>query len=457
MRMLFIIICVLLQKNIIAQCVNCTNNIIALEDTLKKYYVGFPLIDTNSVSYVTMKKRILRAAINLPVNLSCYRLLREYSLYFNDLHLAFGFNFLSKKDSLFFKNDNHLNQKLLKMQTNSFEVLSKKDIDYFTGKWVDDRDVNVEIKIRNKKVALGYLRTEDGKHWFKNDLRFFIYKKGGKYFANYLARDHFSYENEVQLYENEFAAGMYLRLFKDDNYFTNPDKFIFKAIDSNTNYIKVQNCTISNTKLFDSLVKVNHNLLTSKQDLIIDFRNNTGGSIYLLYPLLPYIADSWLYRFGAKVRSNEITQGYAKQYQNNATDSATKKHYLDLENAMKINKDAYYELFEGYHMQQDTVYEYPKRVFILVNRKTFSAPEIFCELLKGASKVITVGEPTAGGISLTDWRNFDLPCKSIRVNTPFNISNMYDKYKDPGHKFYPDFIINAASRDWIKIIKNIYK
>lgn len=100
-----------------------------------------------------------------------------------------------------------------------------------------------------------------------------------------------------------------------------------------------------------------------------------------------------------------------------------------------------------------------KNIFVLQNRKTASAAELFILQLKNIKDITTIGENTRGMVAFRDINVVEFPKKDYRLWLPIKIfdKNYKDLLKYEHVGIAPDIILQE-NQDWlsktISVMKN---
>ena len=436
-----------------SQCNKCLENLNFLIDSVETNYVGFPsFLKSDGKSYKFFKKNIIeKAQKQEKINIECFRLLKTYIFNFRDPHLNIVFNFNTKLDSTFFQNDDYFNS-LIKQNKIRGENYTLNEEETILGDWIEDTNNKLTLMKSSNNLILGKATSTDSVQIFKNQIRFILFKKNGIWQSIFQNKDHFVRDTrEVKIYNGEILIDRFIRLFRDKNYFDEISKFEYKPINDSFSYLRVPDCLASSVKVLDSLLKKNHNEIVKRNNLIIDFRNNGGGLRKVTNLLFPYVTNGkWTY-FGARNRNtNDIRVLYNKLYINEK-DSSEKERFLLINHNLKTNPNYFITLTEEI-FETDTFYKLPKKVYIMLNRKSVSMPEVFTMSVKISSKVIVVGEESAGALIYTDAKKYKLPCTLFNVLIPTFESELLDKYGKRDLPVKPDLELNLPQKDWISKI-----
>jgi len=233
------------------------------------------------------------------------------------------------------------------------------------------------------------------------------------------------------------------------------------ALDSNNVLIKMHDFSSRGiAKVYDSLIIANRDIIANCKNLIIDIRNNAGGTISSFFPLLPFFADKPMVTVGAyKLCSQDLIDDAL----------ADKKFYESKNDSNKINdlvksiKRMEEHKNQFIYLKPDTIVfkKTPskiKHVALVVNHTCRSAAELMVLYLKQQGAVKTFGENTGGAVDYLDLLTYRLPVSNLILWTGTTKREItaaqpgYDK-----HGIQPDVAIKENTADWIEIIKHYYE
>jgi C-terminal processing protease CtpA/Prc len=217
--------------------------------------------------------------------------------------------------------------------------------------------------------------------------------------------------------------------------------FEFKALDDSTIYLKLKSFDGSLTQELDSFYSIIHDQLISKPYLVVDIRDNGGGSESSYFKLLPYVYTNPL-----KIDSAQIwvSPDNIKRYE-----ESTKPD----EELIKRMKNAPSYSFIPYKEDAATTWEldssttYPSKVALIYNRGSASAAEGMIMYFMQSSKVITIGENSGGYIGYGNVMDAQTPCGTYVIKNTTTKYAQKSKYEFVG--IQPQFI-PGKNEDWIK-------
>lgn len=216
-----------------------------------------------------------------------------------------------------------------------------------------------------------------------------------------------------------------------------PKKLFFNQISPETGYIGFFDC--HDLKGFQEFYKSTFNELKNKgiDNLIIDIRSNGGGHSEIGAELMQYIfhqpfkeTDSAI----VKVSSELI-----------ATGKVDKKLGFDKKEVGKT----YTRVPEPYQLRENPL-RFTGKTYLLTDKGTFSAGQIFASAYKCYGDGIIIGEETGGiTVSFGDVHFFDLPNTGIKIMTSWE--KAYSACGlDNRRGVIPDYIVSNSMNDYIE-------
>lgn len=236
-------------------------------------------------------------------------------------------------------------------------------------------------------------------------------------------------KNEDSLFKSHKKAGIRYRAVDQEKqlFVLKVDKF------ANTSYKKVYK------KVFKKLQR------DKTQHLVLDLRNNGGGSLANAYKLLSYLMDSvytqTLYTRVKKYPEKKYTRG-------NISFKFTRFIFSVIGNKTSKKDTDYYT----YTLKIAKKHRYSGKVYVLINGGSFSASCLVGAYLKGRDSTVFLGEESGGaaeGCNAGITPYYTLPNTKIRLRVPaFRVVHDINP-KFTGHGLFPDYLINYTFKDLV--------
>lgn len=223
-----------------------------------------------------------------------------------------------------------------------------------------------------------------------------------------------------------------------------------RQLSAQTLYLKIGSFNQRNARAIDSLIKVCQKLLEQSPNLILDLRNNGGGSDFTYKPLLPYLYTNPIRSEGTEVLASagNIT-GWASLLAMKDIPSQQKQSINELIEKMRSNPGHFITQSETTILTLDSVKNYPQKIAILMNGNCGSTTEEFLLTAKQSTKVTLMGQRSAGVLDYANVRGADFEgipytlywatTRSGRIPLGKGIDNI---------GIEPDQILNIK-KDWI--------
>lgn len=231
------------------------------------------------------------------------------------------------------------------------------------------------------------------------------------------------------------------------------------VIDSETVLIRIPTSDYAAKERVDSLVEANEKLIGRSKKLIVDVRNNTGGTTLTYSSLFPYIYTKPIITLGGTVRCSQDVIEQEQQYldKNRLTLPAGELAYTQkMLKGMIANKGGYFQEVQD-TLKYDSISVYPKQVGVIMNYASASAAELFVQYCRQSTKVTIFGEDTWGAIDYMENIVLKTPSQQFevfipRMKTAFRNSSL--PHANDGLK--PDVEISQSEPDWIDFVKKYY-
>jgi hypothetical protein len=444
-------------RQVIAQDCSCAAQLNFVITYFEQNNPAFQKIKNDPGSYKASVKKLQTAAKKEKDTDLCIRVLDNYVTLLKDHHSGIGFN-LKRKDlgdstrmAAFKSSDVYKGFK--KLQADTIDVinrLSAKSISDIEGIYSDGRSIVFGIMKKDKQpdqyigVVLKTNKLLDAGHILleltrQRDSSFDVYYNIGLLGFNF-----------QRIYKNmTIENGQIPNLgFSKGSVPTSQDKsYEFRELNDSTNYLRLSSFDARLTMELDSFYQSIDQQIRSKPYLIIDIRNNGGGSESSYFNLLPYAYTRPLQIDSASVW---VTPENIKRYEESSTGD-----YKELVARMKkATPYTFIPQVEGAKntWSLDSVTAHPIKIALLYNRGTASAGEGMIQYFIQSDKVITIGENSGGYIGYGNVMSAIVPCEKFTVQSTTTRYLQKSKYEFVGIE--PNYKVKK-SEDWIRFAENM--
>lgn len=244
---------------------------------------------------------------------------------------------------------------------------------------------------------------------------------------------------------------------------TRPFSFVndMKKLDDFTLLIRLPSFGSKDVALTDSLLGLHAAQLGQTDNWIIDLRNNSGGTISVYLPLLPYISTgNIVHCSGFQKVSKLLLANLASDIDDYraAGDSVRCKAAVEELNRLQGRMGELVYFPGDTLFRAGRVYPKPKNVAVIVNRRCLSAAELMLLDLAQSAKVKIFGEPTGGAVDYLDAVPVEFVNKSyflFLATTKRFLTEKEPAYDGAG--INPLIPIPERTADWVEYVKSYYE
>jgi hypothetical protein len=420
----------------------------ALNQLIRKVeteYPGFKDKTKNIQIYDNFKSNLLVKAQAIKES-NCIELLRSYKDFFKDGHMSI---YPVNSDQ---QNSNTENKITLNMT--DFQKRISVTNDPLEGIW---RSGNYKVGIaKSNNEYQGFIIEADTTYWKPGEIKFRLFENGK---ANYYLRDHSLSQEIYDLVDGWVLFFQYSKYFKETPKPNLTEKEIqskrneidgcyFKQITGKTALLGLSSFEHNYVERIKKLLTDNKQAIETSENLIIDVRNNLGGTYEAYEDLFPYILTNPVRGLGMEFLA---TQTLIDDIQTWYDDDEGKKKAQGWISLFKRNM--------GKFVNTDTTDVYvneikpatlsPKQVVILVNRRTASSGEAFVLDAKQSKKVKIFGTPTFGALDYGSASFFDFGCGNYKLMMPTWRAMRLPDYPIDNIGIQPDIYLDHSVKDWI--------
>ncbi|WP_442265049.1 S41 family peptidase [Tenacibaculum sp. ZS6-P6] len=389
-------------------------------------------------TYTSLKTNLIEEANKVSTKNDCYKLTLQYVEFFRDNHSSI----YMRSQNIDENNEEELQQFLTSETYTSRETipLEKVDqkqypIDNILGIYEIKNAYTVAVIPSKTKLRdyVGVILDAKTKLWKKGQVKFELKKTASpnEFLAiSYLKNHAIKYESRFSLKEG--VLGDYWFKTSLNSYVNHaidvPSTYDFKIINDSISYLRIPTFSGKRTAKIDSLYKASFNKIKKQPYLIIDVRNNGGGSDDNVNPLLEFMYTNKiktdkvdLYITKDNIKIWESWYEDAKSDTVNFDKDRVKWFKKRVERMKEAKLDSYISVSKGGRMSRNFKPNAVKKVAIIYNKNCASSCETLLFWAKQSKKTILVGENSGGyvgygevGAVTTPCYNFTLTCTSSR-------------------------------------------
>ncbi len=391
-----------------------------------------------------------------------FALLSKISLFFKDCHLTlFQTKPLKNIDSNICK----LNVDLINKLSSKKPFKSEKE-----GYWINDLNSTVIYlrKLKNSNLE-GYVIASKRNVMIGAPIIKLSNVSKNKFLADFIDVDEGTrvFSNASFKFKNILVIGAYSKWRKVTNYshgfLKNLEEFEYSPSinfpDSNSVVIKMPDFSGDFVKVYDSIFESNSLMINKSKNLILDIRNNLGGTTKSFKGIIPFVCTKNTITVGTyKLCSQELIANAQKNLDSYKKQNDSVKIFSSIEylNKLVASKDKF--MYSPPDTFNCTSKNYIKNVAIIMNNCTRSAAELMVLYLSQSNKVKLFGQPSGGAVDYLDILTFKLPVSNFYLwvaSAKRHISKGQPSYDNIGIK--PDIFIDDSVMDWVSFVKKYYE
>lgn len=448
---------------------NCLDNLKQLISKTEENYAGYPskVNDETRSAYKKMILKLKAKAKNETNPKTCFYILKNYVIFFEDKHFNLSYNY-----------ENDFDHEIMNLSENDFKKNSViRKLDALEGIWISaDSTLKLAIQkfskniykaivvqTKNPKVPLGLvyatLYKKNNRIIAKEYNTFITTDIPAKIKGNLLQLGFLSMYGKI--YPNALSSAEKEEL---NTWRSNNNGLCFKKLSSITAYLKIPTFQ-SNDERIQQLVTQNDSIIRSCENLIVDLTGNGGGSTGWV-SFLPYFMTNSIVQYDTYLRVtpenvkskladlepyavNPIPEEYKKYFPDEIV-AAYKKAYQEL----PTTKKEFYPI-PGVTFPLDSILQNPKKIALVVDDFCGSSAEYFFFISKQSKKTTTYGMNTIGMMDYEGMSNLTpMPYLHYYLTIPIVKSSWTDKNPIDKTGFKPDISLNKMEQNkWIDFIK----
>ncbi|HMU04286.1 MAG TPA: S41 family peptidase [Saprospiraceae bacterium] len=457
----------------------CLQNFEWVTQTFEANDAGFQYVIDNKgkQAYLSHNAEFAEKAKSIHSNSSCTQMLFEWSKFFRSGH--FGIRLLKNTEERAVEktvqsSQPNENWESLDVDVKKFEayLAKKKDVD-FEGIW-ETKPYKIGIK-KEGEAYLGFIISSEAENWKAGHVKLKITKVGETLHSTFYLRDKSAENsNSVELLGSNYLQIGRFRLKRIspefpldkpiENYFASISsvKPFLEKLNETTLVLRIPSFDSDARRDIDSVILVNRDKILSTENLIVDLRNNGGGSDGSFRELIPFIYTNPIRIVNLAFYSTKLNNQRMLDFINDASygfDDEDKKwakeSYEKLEKRIGefVNLDSTLVSIKVL----DTVYPYPKNVGIIINEGNGSTTEQFLLAAKQSKKVKLFGTTTFGVLDISNMYFVKSPCLDFELGYCLSRSLRIPDMTIDNKGIQPDYYIDKSipKHEWVSFVDGI--
>lgn len=478
-KSIFVLVLISIFTISYGQNCNCEKNFHWVKKTFEENDAGFQfVIDKKGTrEYDNHNSFYLKKVKHAKNDLECVQLLNEWLRFFRTGHLGVILrdNAASKTATTTKQPKSRTNYwETLNIDLPSFEkYLNAKKENDFEGIW-ETQPYKIGIK-KEGETYTGFIIESGAENWKKGEVKLKITKTGKHAKSTYYLRDKSAanYNNVELLGENYLQIGKFTlkricpKLQTDElieNYIKliNSEKPFLEELNKSTLLLRIPTFDIAAKKDIDSVIIKNKEKILQSENLIIDIRNNGGGSDGSFEEILPFLYTNPIRTVGVEFYSTKLNN-------QRMLDFINKPEYGFNEDDKKWAKEAYDKLesnlgqfvnVENSIVHIDTfktIYPNPQNIAIMINESNGSTAEQFLLAAKQSKKVKLFGTTTIGVLDISNMYFVKSPCDGFELAYSLSRSMRIPEMTIDNKGIQPDYYIDKSipQYKWVVFVNEI--
>ncbi len=398
---------------------------------------------------------------------TCLRLMGEWARWFHDGHVQLSYKGQTQDDTL-----------AIRARFADWESITLSEADaklYLRQQGRDSMEGIYQPNSGNYRVALvrnptperdfaAIILRSDSVWWMPGQIKFDLKKIApGKFSTRYYMRDH-SERSAVAVFQRgvlevEGLGAWYKQYPGVPQPIVPSATFTLKQLDSTTLLLRVPTMNEEVRKELDSLLQANTPLLRSTANLIIDCRNNGGGSDITFAPLLPYVFSGPVKGYRSQIyATDDNIQKYDKLKHDKSFPKKYRLFFGHKARQLRRHKGEFVGKCGEYTEKVKKLSPNPQRVAVLINGGCASSCEQFVYYAGQSGRVTLIGQPTAGIVDYGNLHFLHFPCDAFTLAYPTSRSCRVDIGKAlDGAGIPPDVPVSAEQADWVELARSYLK
>ena len=221
--------------------------------------------------------------------------------------------------------------------------------------------------------------------------------------------------------------------------------------------VKMQYFTYMFVEASEKMLEKNRELLVNSEFLIIDVRDNGGGTDNAYQKILPYLVTGPSRTLGVQYLASPTLISTSEKYLLGLKKD-TEKNKVEIQDLEKRilqlkAKPGKYVIYDNEKIHINSVGPYnngPSQIVVLANNHTASAAENFLLLAKQSKKTKIIGVPSSGVLDYANAMFFEYGCDNYKLLMPTYKSFRLPEYPIDNIGIQPDIYLDEGVSNWVE-------
>ena len=457
-----------------SQNCNCLDNYNWVKKTFEENDAGYLLAlkQKGNIAYEKHNEVFERKIQLITDAKECELALREWLAFFRPGHLTI--RLLSTKQST--SSSSSMNNEEIIEKYKDWDNISTTEVEFkdylqsksefdYEGIWVSG-PYKIGIKKNNDKY-LGFIIDGDGVYWRKGQIKLRIAEDTAVYYMRNHSASKFI---DFELIGNNYLQIGFItlkRVFPEfdtdkstENYIKSisAQKPFSQRLSNSTILLRIPSFSGSEKKLIDSVIMANNSALSTTENLILDLRNNSGGSDRSYKEILPYLYTNPVRKVGVEFLSTPLNNKTIERYLNDPNISEEDLLWVkESLGKLQSNPGRFVNLNSSRVTisKLDSVYEYPQNIGIIINENNGSTAEQFLLAAKQSRKVKLFGTTTMGVLDISNMNFVVSPSGEFQLGYCLSKSMRIPEMTIDNKGIQPDYYIDKdiPKYKWIEFVE----
>lgn len=454
-----------------AQDCSCSDHLEWLIKTFSENDAGFAFAmeQKTEAEYQLHNQTFRKRASEVEDVYACGPLLYEWMTFFRSGHM--GIELIadepSQDDDAVKLSEKEIREKY--KNTEVIELTEKELVEKFAdletpsmeGIWKSGNYTIAVIRDEDNKEReyVGFIVEADGVYWMPGQVKIEwpSYTQENLLETKFYMRDHSIRDFETSLIGNnlmkvgymfwERVSPKYETLPAEDRYYRSmvAEAPFAEAVDDDAVLIRIPSFSFGYKPQIDSVLAANHDLIASRPILIIDIRDNGGGSDSSYEQLIKYLYTNPIRTVGLEFLSTPLNNSRMAMFAEDPDWDEESREWAR-QALEKLNQHlGEFVNVMGEKVSIDTLEEVlplPKKVGILINENNGSTAEQFLLAAKQSQKVKLFGVSTAGVLDISNQNVVPFPCEIYQLYYALSKTYRIPDFPIDDIGIQPDFFMN---------------